>query len=178
MGNEMSIELVRCTVCDHEFNGSSNALYCSNKCKQAKHRASKKTFGFIYMLKKEGEVVYVGQSISEKGVKKRIISHTSGELPKEFDSHEYYQVDSKNLNEIEASEIIKWQPIYNRRLPSNSKYITPKKFSEDLSVFMEGVIKNTFEVSSLSDGRGGHNLYLKADNISKFKDLIVKLFNT
>jgi len=164
----MAISLVFCSVCGVSFSGSSNALYCSGKCKQEKYRASKLLSGFIYKLKRDGEIVYVGQSGTERGAKSRVLSHKHGEYQKVFDDYELYEVKGRKLNQVEADEIMKHKPVYNKRLPSNDTYITVKQFSKSLSVFVNDLIKARCDIHSLGDADHDHNNYIKKSDLDKF----------
>ena len=165
----MAIGIVQCSVCGSSFSGSSNAEYCSNKCKQSKYRTLKLTKGFIYKLKRDGVVVYVGQSISEKGVKGRVSSHLYGEHPKVFDDHEFYRVDGANLSEVECAEIMKYKPIYNRILPINTTYLTVKNFSKSLHGLVENIVNDCCEVHSLCGDKEEYGRYIKKDDLDSFK---------
>lgn len=166
-----------CVVCGEEFNGSSNAMYCSNKCKQASYRAAKALGGFIYTLKNNGRVVYVGQSITKKALEDRLTSHSCGRESKVFDSHEYYKVDGCNLNEAEAAEIIKHTPKYNKRLPNNNTYITVKQFSVGLSDLFEEFIISQCETHTLTGELGVKKAYLEASKSVEFRNIIEKLLS-
>lgn len=165
----MAIGKVFCANCGVEFNGSSNAVFCSSKCKQKKYRQSKLTSGIIYRLKRGGVIVYVGQTNSEIGLKRRLSSHIYGEYPKIFDDHDFYLVKGSSLNEAETDEIIKHKPIYNRALPPNEKYMTVKNFSKKISVFIEDVVMTSCDSHSLSDGEQVYSSYIKKSDFEGFK---------
>ncbi|HHZ69376.1 MAG TPA: hypothetical protein EYN54_03660 [Methylococcaceae bacterium] len=173
----MTIKMMVCVACNEEFSGSSNAMYCSNKCKQASYRAAKALGGFIYILKNKGRVVYVGQSITKAALDDRLVSHSCGRESKVFDSHEYYRVDGCNLNEVEAAEIIKYTPKYNKRLPSNNTYITVKQFSSTLSELIEGFIINQCETHTLIGELGVKKAYLEASKSDEFRNTIEKILS-
>lgn len=177
-GNRMAINNILCIVCNGSFFGSSNAKYCSNKCKQAQYRQNSSSSGFIYKLKRNGVVVYVGQSNSKKGVDFRVASHKSGEDKKIFDDYEVTHISNSNLNETEAREIINENPMYNKRLPSNSAYITVKQFSLIVAEIMEGFIERNCHTHVLGDKKLTHNTYVsindKEELISQLLDGISK----
>jgi len=77
--------------------------------------------GYIYHLKDEDEIVYVGQSVNKKGMMGRFSSHC---VDKEFDDTSFYEVDDDKLDQTEADEIIKYTPKYNTSLPTNMSSIT------------------------------------------------------
>ena len=174
----MSISLVPCKVCGLEFSGSSNAAFCSDRCKQQNYRISKRTRGYIYKLKKGGVVVYVGQSISLKTLSLRIQSHKSGERPKEFDSHEFYEVNGCNVAEVEAAEIMMHRPIYNLTLPSSKNYCTVKSFCSKLNIFMEEIVRANFITTTLGDSDNNRVDYIKNDEIEGFKEKIRYAFKS
>ena len=76
------------------------------------------TFCGIYFLINEGEVVYVGQSVN---VMARVAAHKI-EGKKKFTHYYFYKADVTNLNECEAMEIVRYNPLYNGNLPPNSMY--------------------------------------------------------
>ena len=170
----MAIEVRSCVVCNKEFSGSSSALYCSNKCKQAKYRGGKLNSGFIYKLISKGKVVYVGQSRNERTMKKRIYAHSVTTPVKVFDSSEWYEVIDYNLNEAEASEILKQNPIYNKILPSNGRYLTVKRFTETLDVFIKDMITKYCDVQMLGDCKGAHHSYVDINDTENLKEQIKK----
>ena len=165
----MAIGKVFCIVCDAEFSGSSSATFCSNKCKQKSYREARLSSGFIYKLKKDGVVVYVGKSHSEDGIKVRLSNHANGEYPKEFDDHEFYRVEGESLSEVESDEIIKYKPIYNRVLPSNKKYITVKQFSKKLYSLVEVAVRGNCDLHNLGDGEKVYSSYINKDDFDEFE---------
>lgn len=74
----------------------------------------------IYLLKDAGCVVYVGQS---RNLLKRVSSHIE-ERTKKFDSVFFTKVAEEDLNGAELEFIVKYQPRYNKALPSNNQYMT------------------------------------------------------
>jgi hypothetical protein len=169
----MAIKLITCLVCNSEFSGSSNALYCSGKCRQVSHRAKINSRGYIYKLISAGEVVYVGQSRAKRSVEDRVISHRSGLYKKNFDDYEYYRVDGESLNEVEAREIIKFNPKYNSILPSNDSYeslnVAAKRFVHDMSE----VIAELCETYMLGKEDGKHFRYVKKCDMNELKEMII-----
>lgn len=76
----------------------------------------------IYYLYRDNIVVYVGQSSS---CEKRATSHLEN---KDFDEYEIVEVTDEPLNEIEAREIVKYKPEYNKSLPKNKLFVSLKTF--------------------------------------------------
>ncbi len=76
----------------------------------------------MYFLIYKKEIVYVGQAQHPFN---RISHHIKTNI-KIFDSYSYIPLEKtqKQLNELEAELIVKFQPKYNIRLPENEKYIT------------------------------------------------------
>lgn len=85
---------------------------------------AKKTRG-IYYLYKDGIVVYIGQSLL---CEKRVMNHL-GNI--DFDEYEIIEIKNGELNEIEADEILKYKPKYNKSIPKNKKFISLKSFIEE-----------------------------------------------
>jgi len=79
----------------------------------------------IYYLFKNGEIVYVGQSVF---CEKRIIAHFYN---KDFDEYEIKKVEKKCLDKVEIKAIIKYQPKYNKTFPKNKKFIPLKAFLKE-----------------------------------------------
>lgn len=70
----------------------------------------------IYMLIKNNEIVYVGQTT--KGFQ-RILHHY---LDKDFDKIFTQPCNNKDLDKLEVTYIIKYRPKYNTVLPRNNEY--------------------------------------------------------
>ena len=71
---------------------------------------------FIYFLKMDGVVVYVGQSSS---LEKRLLSH---KRDKEFNDFDYTECLPEDANNLEARNIVRYNPKYNWNLPKNDLY--------------------------------------------------------
>jgi len=71
---------------------------------------------FVYFLVKNDEIVYVGQTT--RGIA-RIYNHYG---QKDFDFYSFIECKEEELNDLEASYIIKFNPIYNGTPPPNSIY--------------------------------------------------------
>lgn len=80
----------------------------------------------VYLLKKDGVVVYVGSS---KNGFYRALSHAYNKPVKDFDEIELIDCELDDLIELETELIIKYQLIYNNTIPSKN-YITLKSFKE------------------------------------------------
>ncbi len=74
----------------------------------------------IYFLVKAGEVVYVGQTWN---IYARIGSHIKS---KHFDSVSMFDAHPDEMNNAEAAYILKFNPVYNKVLPS-SDFIPEKR---------------------------------------------------
>ena len=87
----------------------------------------------IYFLIKNEEIVYIGQSVN--GIS-RIQQHTD----KDFDSYFILETKKEYLNDLESHYIVKFNPIYNKRvsyIPTGliNKYKIFKEFKINASVF-------------------------------------------
>jgi excinuclease UvrABC nuclease subunit len=72
-----------------------------------------------YLLWKDDEIIYVGQSVN---IIARIGVHSEH---KEFDEYSYFELEhptKDELNELEAALIIKYAPSLNQALPHNKRY--------------------------------------------------------
>lgn len=82
----------------------------------------------IYFLFKGNKVVYVGQS--KNGIA-RVFSHTIPDLEgfkKIFDGYAMIQCELSELNNIEAINIVKHKPKYNKAMPISDKVIMLNKY--------------------------------------------------
>lgn len=84
----------------------------------------------IYLLKYQNSVVYVGQSVD---VKRRIKEHKQ-EKKKKFDEFIYISCPDTNLNSVEAFNILKYSPKYNKERYEISVNIVKKKKSKGMQV--------------------------------------------
>lgn len=92
----------------------------------------------IYHLLRDKEVVYVGQSTN---LRVRICDHVWSD-EKEFDDVEFFPMPASELNDAEASEIVKYDPIYNKILSSNSLCVCEKNITEDVSKMIVDLISD------------------------------------
>ena len=91
----------------------------------------------IYFFFKNDIIVYIGQSIN---VESRVVAHTKN---KEFDSWNYIKVDSIDLNEVESTYILEYQPKYNKTIPFNKKWISKNNIKNKHNIF-----RNVFNESA------------------------------
>ena len=71
---------------------------------------------FIYFLKMDGVVVYIGQSSS---LESRLRKHSRD---KQFDDFDYIECLPEDANNLEAENIVRHNPKYNWNLPKNDLY--------------------------------------------------------
>ena len=79
------------------------------------HDKIKDSANYVYMLKSEGNVVYVGKT---RSIRTRLANHVSD---KHFDSFSVIECAERNMGEIEVHYIKKHTPKYNKKdhcLPS------------------------------------------------------------
>ena len=107
----------------------------------------------IYLLRKDGEVVYVGSS--EKGLL-RALSHIYVDTEKDFDEVELIDCNSENLTEKETQMIFEYVPKYNKSVPSEA-YISLPNFRQQ---YCRGKITN-LRLNELRKLLLFHNLYPK-----------------
>jgi len=102
----------------------------------------------IYFLINDNEIVYVGQNIN--GGLERVNAHAKlGK--KKFNYYTIIKCDYKNMNEIEAEYILKFEPIYNKIIPVNSKYKSLVKIKkslkkEDIEFFNTWLLVNKIKI--------------------------------
>ena len=82
----------------------------------------------VYLLLREGNVVYVGQS---KDCRRRIGSHLAS-ANKDFDAfHIYPHPPSQDLGDLEAHLIYTFNPEYNTGRPANDHYVSVRKLANN-----------------------------------------------
>ncbi len=98
---------------------------------------------YIYYLKRESKIVYVGQTIN---IMERLLSHLRN-ADKDFDSASYFPVDGskEERNYIEAGLIIEHKPEYNKSLPVKAVDMGLIK-EKDLPSFIPESMKEKFFV--------------------------------
>ena len=79
----------------------------------------------IYYLYNKNILVYIGQAIC---CEKRLSQHLGN---KDFDEYEIIEVEKKKLNEVEATEILKYKPKYNKSIPKNKIFISLSQFLKE-----------------------------------------------
>lgn len=73
------------------------------------HDEIKDSANYVYMLKSEGNVVYVGKT---RSIRTRLANHVSD---KHFDSFSVIECAERNMDEIEVHYIKKHTPKYNKK---------------------------------------------------------------
>lgn len=100
--------------------------------------------GYIYNLKSNGEIVYIGKSSSMANLFCRLSSHEK--CPdKKFDSFDYIEVDDSILDSEESRLIYEKKPIYNKIYTANDEYMT----KTDLMKMVGESVNLIFEASEL-----------------------------
>lgn len=146
-------KLKKCTQCESEFYGSANAMYCSNACKQKGYRG-RNSEGVLYLLFKDGDVVYVGKSTCESGVKGRLSCHSSSsswDSDKDFDSYEI----SHKFNDVTKAEcdyIAKLEPKYNKKMSSSSTYITKRVLVKEMQCAISEYVDSHVDLINVGNG--------------------------
>lgn len=85
----------------------------------------------VYFLIKDGEIVYIGQSIN---VFSRIGSHGS---IKEFDSYSYVSVEKDKLDIVESLYIHIYNPAQNGGTTGHDTKLAPMNFNEVISTLLD-----------------------------------------
>ena len=98
-----------------------NNIISMNKILKNKQPYNDNSFCFVYFLLKDDKVVYVGKTINGLF---RIREHS---VDKEFDSFCMLKVDKNKLLDIEADNIFKYKPIYNRTIGQGYYFDRKKK---------------------------------------------------
>lgn len=92
---------------------------------------------YVYHLISSDSVIYVGQTAKLRG---RISSHMSN---KDFDCVRYYPCVSEDVNNFEASDIVKYKPRLNAVLPRNNKFDISGDVIGHLSDHIEELLLDT-----------------------------------
>ena len=77
----------------------------------------------VYILLREGQVVYVGQSVDVYG---RLRNHRH-DCTGDFDSFTWMQLPEPSLNYYEALAIVTFRPALNTTIPSNDRFMPFKR---------------------------------------------------
>lgn len=131
---------------------------------------------FVYLLLKNNQVVYVGQTTN--GIN-RIKQHF---IKKEIDFDEYRTIkcSKKDLNNLEDFYIIKYQPIYNKKINSSivkSTYIIHK--IKDIIGFNPYSIKRIDEIIEKTPFEKfvfNKGIALKKENAEMIADFCIKKY--
>lgn len=80
----------------------------------------------VYFLFRDGEVVYVGQSIN---IASRVYSHIK-EGKKDFDCYSFFECSCKDLDRLEAALICKFDPEYNATIPPGQGFMSLHQWTQ------------------------------------------------
>ena len=89
----------------------------------------------IYFLFRNEKIVYVGQS---EDIFKRVHNHLNSKI---FDSWNFIEFQSEDLNEIEANYILLYKPEYNKSIPVNKIWIS------------QGMLKDKYSIGRIESNR-------------------------
>ena len=76
------------------------------------------SIGYIYKLKNNSRIVYVGQASSDKCLSQRLRSHKHDKV---FDGFDVEECELGELSLREAELILRHKPVYNKSLPKPSQ---------------------------------------------------------
>lgn len=125
----------------------------------------------VYHLKSKGQVVYVGQT---RNIKNRIAHHLYSS-DKEFDDVDFFEVDESLLNDVEAREIVHFNPRYNKILPSSSIYTQEKEILNQIEAMIKKHLKSLIKYKSTKSGfKPSQNYYLT----NECQELLLRLKNS
>ena len=127
----------------------------------------------IYFLISNNEIVYVGQTINFYG---RLTAHIKNKN-KIFDSYFIEKHSKSKLDDYETEYILKFRPIYNKKLPENSYYkslpIIMRLYDID-NITVDFIIKE----SKLQICNFGTYIYLNEKDFAKAYIKYLKLIRT
>jgi len=127
-----------------------------------------KDFRFVvYMLVKNDEVIYVGQS---RNLKSRVCSHVGNEA--DFDYIDFFDVDPFEANNVEADRIVRYNPKFNTTLPKNDTYMAKSTFKREMLSAMNMVIDASPSVFSGGECRSDVFYYDKGFCASMVKSVL------
>lgn len=131
------------------------------------HRFDYKEKGYVYLLTKNGIVVYVG---STKNLGNRIASHITGE--KDFDDVKYQEVEPNMMLYIEFFFIDFYKPKYNKKTTPPKGLNTLKKLKKPNYVKTE-ILQKVIDVLKVEPFMNleGEKLYLQEDVEEAWKSI-------
>jgi hypothetical protein len=98
--------------------------------------------GYIYHLKRDDEVVYVGQSITLATMYGRMKTHTSD---KEFNNSDFRRVCDCDMDSEESKDIRDLSPLYNRNFGNGSDGVSMTLLSRYcFDIIKKGVLSGGF----------------------------------
>jgi hypothetical protein len=96
--------------------------------KKIKEAGAEINHSYVYLLKKDGVVIYVGQSVT---VEERITTHRRSGI--DFDDFELIKCKKELAGDLEAKNIVIYNPEHNQNLPANCLYIHESKVCGEIS---------------------------------------------
>ena len=129
---------------------------------------------FIYFLIKDDIIVYVGQTA--KGMS-RIQAHEGN---KDFNAYTIINCDKDELDELENHYILKFNPIYNKMINTNDKYISRQGIRK---LGINGCLLNRLiKVYEIKYANNNYKLYDRSQIILALKKYIdmgnAKIYNS
>ncbi len=128
--------------------------------------------GYIYILKRDGVVVYVGQSKNKKSLRGRINRHSKD---KDFDS--WACRETNDLDSEEGKYIIQYLPEYNLSMPTNdlvaSYYCIDRILSPKIKEIMQAKSDTGhLNMHSFSDGDIEFNVTV---TVQEMRDMVAEI---
>jgi|GEM_PF-2730943 len=123
----------------------------------------------IYHLKQGSKVVYVGQT---KNIKSRIAQHFYRN-DKEFDGIEFFDCDIDMLNDVEAREIVHYNPIYNKSLPSSSIYMDEAEAVSRLVSIIKEALNSRVAHRTKGAGHIPPKLYFLQEDVTELNNSLL-----
>lgn len=113
----------------------------------------------VYFLKKDGEIVYVGQTMDMKA---RVYKHNHSRYIS-FDSVEYTITNKCNVNNLETYYILKYKPFHNSSLPANDDFKPVGNLKASIMEHVEMAIIN----KSITIGKNYKCKYVSSKDYNK-----------
>ena len=121
----------------------------------------------IYFLTKSNHVVYIGQTLN---LTTRMKQHYS----KDFDNISFIEVSPEDANNVEVYYIVKYDPVYNLTISSNTLFKTVNSTSKEIIRHISKNINNYFtgdivKYSSkhIDTRTGSATMYIDSDTANK-----------
>jgi excinuclease UvrABC nuclease subunit len=126
-----------------------------------------KSYIYFFMSKDE-EILYIGQTCN---IHARIGSHISRKVIPGIEKVKYFQVESCQADDIEASLIVKYDPPYNFNIPVNNRFMSLEVFKNKFGHKGKSLkIRKYLKLLRIKEFNGYYDVY----DLTKVHEAIVR----